>query len=855
MRHEAVNRKVTDTVTGKLKEECGVFGVCLDGDAAQACAYGLTALQHRGQEGAGVAVGDGAVIRSIKGMGLVSEVFSDAGLDQMPGGAGIGHVLNLSQPAAGDIVGSSCLQPFVFRFVGGMMAVALNGKIANAEDIRERLGLRGVVFQSDSDSEVVGCLIARHYSHGMGGAIERAVDELAGAYSFVVLYENSVYAARDRWGFRPLVLGSGEAGYGVASESCALDVLSLTDRRDVRAGEIVEITRSGVRTVRRGEDKPAGVCAFEYIYFARPDSVIDGASVDSAREALGAQLARECPIEADVVVAVPDSGISAAQGYSAESGIPYQRGLVRNRYLGRTFIRPAQGQRELGVRLKLNAVERSCAGKRVVLVDDSIVRGTTAARLVDLMRRAGAREVHMAIASPPVTHSCRYGISTAGSDELVAASKSHDEILKMIGADSLHHISVEGMEQAILSKVAANGYGPSVCTGCFTGTFMDQAPAQAEGAVDGTADSCEAVNTRDTCGACCAAGAGTAPLTYRDSGVDIDEGNRAVELMKASVRSTFTAGVLTDIGGFGGLFRPDLAGMKDPVLVSGTDGVGTKLKVAFATGKHNTIGIDAVAMCVNDVLVSGARPLFFLDYIGCGRLEAEQIAAIVDGVAEGCRRAGCALIGGETAEMPGFYADGEYDIAGFAVGVADRSSIIDGSRIAPGDVVVGLRSSGLHSNGYSLARKALLDVAGYDLDDVPPGLGCSVGQAMLEPTRIYARPILSLMRELDVLGMAHITGGGLVENPPRVLPEGTAMELDLGSWQRPAIFDLVQSSANVTTAEMLRVFNMGIGFMVIVKPDQALKAVEILSHAGEEAGIIGRIIEGNRQVVFRGCRQ
>lgn len=827
MRHGAVNDKV--------KEECGVFGACLDGDAAQACAYGLTALQHRGQEGAGVAVSDGAAIRSIKGMGLVAEVFSDTGLDQMPGGAGIGHVLNRPRPAAGDVDGASSLQPFVFRFVGGMMAVALNGKISNAEDIRERLGLGGVVFQSDSDSEVVGCLIARHYSHGMGGAIERTVDELAGAYSFVVLYENSLYAARDRWGFRPLVLGSGEAGNGVASESCALDVLALTDRRDVRAGEIVEITRSGVRTVRRGEDNPAGVCAFEYIYFARPDSVIDGASVDSAREALGAQLARECPIDADVVVAVPDSGISAAQGYAAASGIPYQRGLVRNRYMGRTFIRPAQGQRELGVRLKLNAVERSCAGKRVVLVDDSIVRGTTAARLVDLMRRAGAREVHMAIASPPVTHSCRYGISTADADELVAANKSHDEILKMIGADSLHHISVEGMERAILSKVAANGSGPRVCAGCFTGAFMDEALRQ---------DGADAADE----------GGAVTPLTYRDSGVDIDEGDRAVSLMKASVRSTFTPGVLADIGGFGGLFKLDLAEMEDPVLVSGTDGVGTKLKVAFATGVHDTIGIDAVAMCVNDVLVSGAKPLFFLDYIGCGRLEAERIAAIVEGVAEGCRRAGCALIGGETAEMPGFYPDGEYDIAGFAVGVVNRSAIIDGSRIAPGDVVIGLRSSGLHSNGYSLARKALLEAGGYAPDDMPAGLGCSLGRAMLEPTKIYAKPVLALMREVDVLGMAHITGGGLVENPPRVLPEGTAMELDLGSWPRPAIFDLVREAANVSMDEMLRVFNMGIGFMAIVRPDDAARAIEVLGQAGEETGVIGRIIEGQRNVIFHGCR-
>ena len=664
----------------------------------------------------------------------------------------------------------------------------------------------------------------------------------------MVLYEDSIYAVRDQWGFRPLVLGWNEYGYGVASESCALDVLGMTDRRDVRPGEIVEVTRSRLRTVRSGADKPQAVCAFEYIYFARPDSIIEGATVDSVREALGAALARECPVEADVVVPVPDSGISAAMGYSAASGIPCQRGLVRNRYLGRTFIRPAQGQRELGVRLKLNAVERSCAGKRVVLVDDSIVRGTTAARLVGLMRRAGASEVHVAIASPPVAHACPYGISSADRGELVAACSGRDEILQMIGADSLHHLSVEGLKQAICSNVETGAENPQrsgasapgrcvqVCTGCFTGIFPDRALHQSV-----------------HLGYCrpCHPAPSAAGLTYRSSGVDIDEGNRAVELMKASVRSTFTPGVVTDVGGFGGLFRLDPARWRDPVLISGTDGVGTKLKVAFAADVHDTVGIDAVAMCVNDVLVSGAQPLFFLDYIACGRLQAGRIADIVAGVAEGCRQAGCALIGGETAEMPGFYPDGEYDIAGFAVGAVEHDAIVDGSRIAPGDVVIGLSSSGLHSNGYSLARKALLEAAGYSLDDVPPGLSHSLGQELLTPTRIYAKPVLALLREVDVLGMAHITGGGLVENPPRVLPEGTAIELNMGSWTRRPVFDLIREAGNVPMEEMVRVFNMGIGFVIIVKEADAARAIDLMERCGETAQIIGKVVEGHRNVSFR----
>lgn len=800
----------------KLKEECGVFGICLDCGAAEASYYGLISLQHRGQQSAGIAVYDGDRIRVAKGMGLVSEVFTEGNLREMPGGVGIGHVLN----SFGDSAEMSAVQPFVFRFVGGMMAVALNGKLGNAHELRESLGRSGVVFQSDSDSELIGCLIAKHFAHGMEGAIERTIAELRGAYSFVVLYRDSVYAVRDRYGFRPLVLAWSDEGYGVASESCALDVLEMTDRRDVAPGEVVRITREGVRTVRQGDRRPGAVCAFEYIYFARPDSIIEGASVDSAREALGAALARELPVQADVVVPVPDSGISAALGYANQSRIPYQRGLVRNRYLGRTFIRPAQRERELGVRLKLNAVERSCSGKRVVVVDDSIVRGTTAARLVDLMRRAGAREVHMAIASPPVTHCCRYGVNTAKSGELIAASKSQAEMLEMIGADSLEFISVQGMEQAIQSKIRANGSCPRVCTGCFTGLFPDEE---------------------------------VEALTYRDSGVDIDEGERAVQLMKESVRSTFTPGVLTDIGGFGGLFKLGTAHWKDPVLVSGTDGVGTKLKVAFGTDVHDTIGIDAVAMCVNDVLVSGARPLFFLDYIGCGRLEAGKIAAIVSGVAEGCRQAACALIGGETAEMPGFYPDGEYDIAGFAVGAVERDAIIDGSKIAPGDVVIGLSSSGIHSNGYSLARKALFEVGGYSLKDVPEGLDRALGQELLEPTKIYVRPITALIDSVDVLGMVHITGGGLVENPPRILPEGTAMELGMESWEHPAIFEVIRKAANVPSDEMARVFNMGIGFMAVVRAQDVDRALAILRAQGETAQVIGTIVPGDRNVIFRRC--
>lgn len=812
----------------KPREECGVFGVCFNEGAAVAAYYGLVSLQHRGQESAGIAVCDGPRIRVVKGPGLATEVFEGDALSKLPGKTGIGHVRHGIRED-NDLSGT---QPFVFHHRGGMMAVAHNGSLSNAGELREKLGRSGVVFQSESDSEVIGSLIARHFSLGMVGAIERAMEELEGAYSFVVMADDLVYAARDPYGFRPLIVGSGHAGWAVASESCALDAVGITKMRDVRRGEIVVISDRGMKSIstRASQRKCApATCIFEYIYFARPDSVIDGIGVAAAREAFGAKLAREAQFDGDVVVAVPESGVTASLGYSAESGIPYRQGLTKNRYIGRTFIRDSQMEREIGVRLKLNAIERSCAGKRVVLVDDSIVRGTTGARLIDLMRKAGAVRVDLAVSSPPIKFPCRYGIDTASRQDLVAAVKTEDEIREMIGADALHYLSIDGMLEAIGELAEARGCEepPRFCTACLDGRYPDS------------------VSGRDLR----RAGKG---LSYADAGVDIDEGERAVELMKPAVKSTFTSGVVSDIGGFGGLFKPDFSGFEEPVLVSGTDGVGTKLKIAFAADRHNTIGIDAVAMCVNDVLVSGAVPLFFLDYIGCGRLDAGRISEIVGGVAEGCRQAGCALIGGETAEMPGFYPDGEYDIAGFAVGAVDRRQIVDGSKIRPGDAVIGLASSGLHSNGYSLARKALCEEGGFLLSDIPEGLDRSLGEEMLEPTRIYVKPVLSLMNHVEVLGMSHITGGGLVENPPRILPPATSMRLCVNTWCRPRIFDIISRTAGVEREEMFRVFNMGIGFLVITRGKDAERAVDFLMGHGEDARIIGEIVAGDGRVEFEG---
>lgn len=341
---------------------------------------------------------------------------------------------------------------------------------------------------------------------------------------------------------------------------------------------------------------------------------------------------------------------------------------------------------------------------------------------------------------------------------------------------------------------------------------------------------------------------------YKNAGVDIAAGNEAVERMKKHVKRTFRPEVMTDLGGFGALFGLNKDKYEEPVLVSGTDGVGTKLKIAFAMDKHDTIGIDAVAMCVNDIVVQGAEPLFFLDYLACDKVVPEKIEAIVSGIAEGCHESGCALIGGETAEMPGMYAEGEYDIAGFTVGVVDKRKIVNGSTIAAGDTVIGLASSGVHSNGFSLVRKLLLEQAGYSLQDRLPELGDAVlGEVLLTPTKLYVKPVLSLLEQVQVKGMAHITGGGFIENIPRVLPEGVNVEVDYGSWPILPIFSLLQEKGGVSNRDMFTTFNMGIGLVIVVAEQDAAAAQEALRAAGETPYVIGRVTEGERIVTFKGA--
>lgn len=333
--------------------------------------------------------------------------------------------------------------------------------------------------------------------------------------------------------------------------------------------------------------------------------------------------------------------------------------------------------------------------------------------------------------------------------------------------------------------------------------------------------------------------------TYRDAGVDIDAGDEFIDRIKPLVRSTFRPEVLTDLGGFGGLFRLQAKKFEDPVLVSGTDGVGTKLKIAFLMDRHETVGIDLVAMCVNDIAVSGAEPLFFLDYFATGKLAVPKAEAVLKGIAEGCRQAGCALIGGETAEMPSMYADGEYDLAGFAVGVVDKPKIIDGRTIEPGDVLIGLASTGLHSNGYSLARRVLFEQAKLTVISRLSELDRPVGEVLLTPTRIYAKQILALIQECPIKGIAHITGGGITENLPRVFPPGVRAQVRRSAWKVPPIFDVIAKLGAVARDEMYRVFNMGIGLILVVPSDGGDTVIQRATALGDRAHRIGRIVSAH----------
>ena len=470
MRHGMEREMIFD----KLHEECGVFGVITrSGEDVVPMTYrALYALQHRGQESCGIAVNDDGVITGYKDVGLVNEVFTEDVMRKLPAGQmAIGHC---RYGTTGGRTRENA-QPIVIRHIKGGMALAHNGNLTNASELRTQLELNGAIFSSTSDSEVISYVITRERLRT--GSIEEAVcsamDSLKGAYSLAIMSPRKLIAARDPLGFRPLCIGELEDGWAVASESCALDAIGAKFLRDVEPGEIVTISRDGIESDRSHCGGPSAECVFEFIYFARPDSVIDGSCVHTARQRAGAFLALEHPVQADVVIGVPDSGLDAALGYARQSGIPYGVGFVKNKYIGRTFIQPGQTKRENAVRIKLNVIASTVRDKRVILVDDSIVRGTTIARIVELLREAGAKEVHVRLSAPPFLYPCYFGTDIDSRDNLIAAQHSIEEIREIIGVDSIGYLSCDNVH-----KLADNSH-LNFCAACFTGEYPCEIPKKA----------------------------------------------------------------------------------------------------------------------------------------------------------------------------------------------------------------------------------------------------------------------------------------------------------------------------------------------------------------------------------------
>ena len=461
--HPASNGLEADeTPWDKLHEECGVVGIFGHPEAGKLTYLSLYALQHRGQESAGIASTDGLHLYSKRAMGQVADIFNNTALDYLQGAIAIGHT---RYSTSGDSALANA-QPLTVDCNKGAIAIGHNGNLVNAASIRSRLEGNGSIFQTSSDTEVILHLLAQSRAELLPDALTETLQQIEGAYSLVLLTRDSLYAVRDPWGFRPLSMGElPGGGVAFASETCAFDLIGARYLRDVEPGEWVRVTSEGVETRRFADPRPHRHCIFEHVYFARPDSLVFGRSVQQSRERMGRILAKEAPVEADLVVPVPDSGVAAALGFSAESGIPFRFGLIRNHYVGRTFIEPSQQIRDFGVKLKLNPVRSMLVGQRVVLVDDSIVRGTTSRKIVRLIRDAGAAEVHLRISCPPTISPCYYGVDTPSKKELVGARMSVEEIRQFIEADSLAYLSLEGLDRAVENT------GDSYCKACYTGNY------------------------------------------------------------------------------------------------------------------------------------------------------------------------------------------------------------------------------------------------------------------------------------------------------------------------------------------------------------------------------------------------
>lgn len=453
-----------------INEECGVFGIWGHEKAAELTYYGLHSMQHRGQEGAGVVVSDGKNLKAHKEMGLVNDVFKHADFSALSGNVAVGHVRYSTQ--GGKVLEN--VQPLLFRSQTESMALAHNGNIMNAYKLRGELEAEGSILQTSSDSEVLAHLIKRSGNKITEETISKALNQVVGAYAYIILKEDKMFVALDPTGIRPLSIGRLGDAYVVASETCAFGQIGATFEREVLPGELITISNDGLSSIRFAMRQQRKMCAMEYVYLSRPDSDVNHVNVHASRKNMGMELAKESPVEADIVVGVPDSSISAAIGYAEESGLPYEMGIIKNRYVGRTFIQPSQELREQGVKMKLSPVRSIIEGKRVIMIDDSIVRGTTSKRIVQMLKQAGAKEVHVRIASPSIQNPCYYGIDMSTRAELIAANHSVPEISNIIGADSVAYLSEAGLEKAVLKDKTIH---QGICTACMTGKY----PVKEEG--------------------------------------------------------------------------------------------------------------------------------------------------------------------------------------------------------------------------------------------------------------------------------------------------------------------------------------------------------------------------------------
>ena len=846
----------------KFKDECGVFGIYGHPEAANLAYLGLYALQHRGQESAGIAAADGVRIRVSKGMGHVNDVFDGSALTHVTGSIAVGHV---RYSTAGESRLANA-QPIVIDSAHGQLALCHNGNLVNAGEVKDALVREGAIFQTSTDSEVVVHLFARSREKGAEAAIVDALAQVRGAFSLVMMTADKLIGVRDPYGFRPLALGRLNDSWVICSETCALDLIGATYVRDVEPGEMVVASAAGLTSSRPfAPVQNAQQCVFEHVYFARPDSYVFGESVNEVRTELGRRLARETGVPVDVVVPIPDSGVCAAVGYAEAAGLPMRMGLDPQP-LRRAHVHPAAavdpplrrpGEAEPGEEHP-RGPPRGAGGRLDCARHDQPEDRSHGAQ------RRGARGAHAH--QLPADHlalllrrghasalgvDCRH--AHAGGDSPLSGRRQRG-LSQHRGPDrrgarrlvQILHVLLHGRLSrgvpARRERVPAAGAEVE-----RRGQHTRRAGASPAGA-----------RRRRAAGS---RGGGAGPrqplaaptglsMDYKASGVDIDAGNETVRRIRGLARSTFTSAVLSDIGSFGGLFRFDAERFRDPVLVASADGVGTKLKVAFLANRHDTVGADLVNHCVNDILVQGAEPLFFLDYLATGSLSPSVAEAIVGGMAAACRENSCALLGGETAEMPGFYADGEYDIAGFIVGAVRRERLITGRGIAVGDVLVGVPSSGLHTNGYSLARRIVFEHLRLTVDAHVPELGRTLGDALLEPHRSYLSIVHPLLEGGRIKGMAHITGGGITDNLPRVLPHGTGAVVRTKSWDVPPMFRFLQDAGRVNDDEMRRTFNMGIGLIIVTAADNAEALIgELAARGGRDARMIGEITSASDPTV------